>query len=588
MPLLTFLLALQTGDVRLDALTSLNAPRMTYAELGAWVGQKTGVPVYVVPAIRERKATVLVEDRPLSEIMDRVAQGLFLEWERTKDGYTLRLGPDVAKDEAQMQAAEAKAWMAGLKQKMDAMAEYSRYSPERVKSELADARSEWERLSKEKSPAADAAAARMGRLSSFDSNAFQRCAGELLAQVPAARREAIFTGTPIYGSDKASAGFLPLSGSAVAKLSSYGTSAKPDSRLLFSVRFEPAKRLLWLVASPSGGSGLAQTMQGSEDATFQQTLSAQALAQRWKSWAVADAKLLATPIERKEPQPEKAGHTPYRAVSELLVDLHARTGLPIVADGFRQAVVARHPPEGATLKAWLDSVNSYYTDSRFRGYQLRVRATGGWLSLRHYRFWQQVGREVPEARIRTLEAAARRSTGASVDDFAAFAGSLTPEQAPWTAGPDIVMEAPNKTLEGNVPFLQFWNSLPSVLRRTAATPAGLQVRSLQAHQQRLYYACFADKQGSIFGTQDEYLRYWLPGGLPLPDGMRLFVNLDAKIQALDNDDKQYWSFTGGGPGETTGVPGVTASLGTPELKGFAYFMVPLRRGMPVQEPRIGN
>jgi hypothetical protein len=72
---------------------------MTYAEMGAWFGQKTGVPGYVVPAIREWKATVLAEDRPLGEVMDRVAEGLFLEWERTKEGYTL-VGPDVARDEA--------------------------------------------------------------------------------------------------------------------------------------------------------------------------------------------------------------------------------------------------------------------------------------------------------------------------------------------------------------------------------------------------------------------------------------------------------------------------------------------------------
>ncbi|RYG25667.1 hypothetical protein EON82_06200 [bacterium] len=111
------------------------------------------------------------------------------------------------------------------------------------------------------------------------------------------------------------------------------------------------------------------------------------------------------------------------------------------------------------------------------------------------------------------------------------------------------------------------------------------MRSLQAPQQRLYYACFADKQGSIFGVGDEYLKYWMPGGLSLPEDMRLFVNLNAKVQALDNDDKQYWSYTGDGTG---GVPGVTANLGTPEQRGFAYFMVPLQRGMPVQEPRIGS
>ncbi|RYG24129.1 hypothetical protein EON82_11820, partial [bacterium] len=449
MPVLSFLLALQAGDPKLDVRVSLNAPRMTYAEMGVWFGQQMGVPVYVVPAIRERKATVLVEDRPLKEIMDRVAEGLFLEWERTKDGYTLRLGPDVARDEAQMQAAEARAWTAGLRQKMDAMADFSRFSPERVKSEVADARAEWERLSKDPSPEgkakADAAAARLGRLSSFEANAFQRCAGELLAQVSPARREAILAGSPLYGSDKAGSGFLPLSEAAVAKLSVYDGERKPGDRLLFSIRFDPAKRQLWLVSSPSNGGGVAQTMQGSEDPTFQQALSGQALVQRWKSWAVTDAKLMAMPIARKEMPVEKAGQTPYRALSEILVDLHARTGVPIVADGFRKAIVARHPPQGANLKAWVDSINSWYSDQRFRGYQLRVRATGGWLSLRHYRFWQQVRREVPEGPIRTLEAVARRRYGWTVDDFAAFAGVLTPEQAPWTSASEIVMDAPNKT-----------------------------------------------------------------------------------------------------------------------------------------------
>ncbi len=559
------------------------APRLTYAELGAWVQKATGAPVYVAPPIRDRKATVLVEDRPVRETMDRVADALFLVWEREAGGgYALRLRPEVAEGEKTMVRAEAEARLGALRRQMDALAEFGRYSPERTKAEIAEARDEVARLKKAGEPTEEAQE-RLSRLSTFDAMGHVRAAGSLLSQLSAGARGAILSGSTPVASNRGEKGFLRLPQEAVDALAKNDGAIKPDSRVLFSLRYEPMKGELWLVEKPIGGGGSATTLGGDLDVEARKRLADEPMTARMRDWAAQDAGLMATKVRPEKPQPEKPGPTPYRALSELLVDLHARTGLPIVADGFRVAVVARHPPEGADVKAWLGSLGNW-TDARFRGYKPLVRAADGWLQMRMPRYWNQLAREIPESRVLPLEAAARRPGGAKLEDYAAFAGRLTPVEAPWTRGQDLVMEAPNKTLEGNVPFLRLWNALGGGMRGAATSPVGLSARSLSGPQRRLYDACFDDKRGSLFGTDDKLLDMWF-GFAPMPSDLRLWVNPSASLNVLDTDDVRFWSYDSGRDG---GVPGVQANLGTPENRGFAWFMVPLGRGVAVRPPRVAG
>lgn len=315
------------------------------------------------------------------------------------------------------------------------------------------------------------------------------------------------------------------------------------------------------------------------------------MAKRLREWPKADPATMATPLLPKKPEETPARRiTPYKTLADLLVELHARTGLPIVADGFRLAMVAKRLPDGKDLAEWRRSLGNW-SDGRYRGYQPLLRADGGWVMMRHPRYWQQVAREVPEGPIRRLEASGRNGRF-TLDDVAAFGARITPAQEPWLAGDMLVMDAPSAAVEGKVAFLRLWASLPSGLRRNALA-AGVEARAMPPESYDRLLACLAEKRGAVFGDAKS-LPYLLPGGPALPDGLRLFVDASAKTMNMEYEEYIQGQYGTGWDSMRDSVPGVIARIGLPDVLGFQQYDIPLRPSRklwpdddPEPSPNIG-
>ncbi len=581
----------QADDARLSIRATLEAPRLTYTELGAWVQKASGVPILVSPAIRERKATVFVENRPLRETMDRAAEALFLEWQRTKDGYTLRLAPEIAGEETAMAAISAEESRRALRQRLDDLATFAALPKDQLKAEEDKDDAEAIAMDKETDRAQRMRRAelidRASTLASLRYQGYVRAEGLLLATLTPAQRGSILDGTILYASNHPSAGLLPLPNEAVAALAENYGQVSADKTVLYSIHYDSQKgEIAFAHAIPdgNGASGGGMTDRGDDSVRAREARAASPLGKRLSGWAKADPVLMATRLTPKRAEePMAKRQTPYKTLADLLVDLHARTGLPIVADGFRLALVAKRLPEGNDVAEWRRSLGNAYANgtSAFLGYQPLVRAQGGWLMMRHPRYWQQIPREVPEAPIRRLEAASR-SGRVAFDDVAAFGAAVTAAQEPWLDGDRLVMDAPSAAIAGKVRFLRLWASLPSVLRRTAVTERGLEARSLPSGSYGLFMACLEDRRGSVFGDE-KTVPYLLPGGLPLPDDLRLFVNPNATTSNQEYEEFDGEHYGTGWRFPQDGVPGVYATIGAlggPPLQSYGIPLRPSRKLWP--------
>lgn len=579
LPLL--LSVLQSDDPRLDVKATLLQPRVTYAEFGQWVQKSTGVAVLVSPAIRDRKMTVLVEDRPVKETMDKVSEALFIEWEKTKDGYTMRIPTKILSEEQGMRDLAASVQRDVMRKKLEEFVALSHKSVDQMKIEEEGVRNEAIALAKDTSPgAADRRAEltdRAALLSNLIYGGYMRGMAMIVAQFTPGQRDAVFRGQTLYAANPPQSGVAPIPKAAIAQMRENMGMLSEDKPMLFAINYKPEQEKIELsygCPQPTGASGGGTSIHGDDSAAYRLALANAPLGKRLAEWTKTDPAILATKLPPAKPAAKERHQTTYKTLADLLVDLHRRSGLPIVADGFRQAVVGKMLPDGADFAAWLRSLGPW-SDGRFRGYRPLVRGQGGWLMMRHPQYWRQVVREVPEEPIRKLEAASAKPTWATLDDFAAFASAVTPAQAPWLGQEDLVMEAPNAAVEGKVNALKLWAMMPSVVRKQATSELGVPINRLGTPLQQQVWACLNERRGSVFGSSKE-VAYLLPGGFPWPNDALVKFNLDSSTMNMDtgelvqdDPDNTGWNSM------TDSVPAVYVSIGTNEVSLQSY-SIPLR------------
>ena len=493
----------QGGDARLAVRASLERPRVTFAEFGAWVQNRTGVAVSVATAIRGRSATVLVADRPVGETMARFAGTFSLEWERTATGLRLRLPAKVAAEEATFLEAVERGRAAALRESVEALMALSALTSEEIEARFGD-------------PATESIL-----LSRYGQDPAALAAGAVLRGLSPAERERVMAGGRAFGSDRPGPGMVRLDPHWGIDLAKRLGSMGPPTGDETLVEEKPAAGVFaFLKGDPAGGgivvSVSAQDADGEALTTQIEKIGDDALPppdgpldHRLAAWARPDDPLLDAPL-KADPLPLANHPSGRHTLADLLVSLHRRSGLPIVADGFREAAWGAGAPDGKNARDWLGALRSGVSTPRYL-----VRASDGWLALRRPRYPERLMAEPGETAVRALE-----RSEPSLDALATFAQGLTPTQARSLGPEGLVMELSNAAVEDRVPVLRLWAALTPAERRRAFGEDGLRLAGLRGEASRRALD-FLGQVGGEESPDDALVRYLLPGAPPFPGDLVL-------------------------------------------------------------------
>jgi hypothetical protein len=213
-------------------------------------------------------------------------------------------------------------------------------------------------------------------------------------------------------------------------------------------------------------------------------------------------------------------------LADQLEYLHDRSGVPIIADGYRVFASFDDPIEGGTVGEWLKNAYVYDPEkARVCVFWAIYRTEKGWLMAKDRQYWTHLDNELPERYIRPLEAKARAGQPLWVDDYAELASHL----GPGGSFGDTVVHFNAHPIVGHGLSLRLWAQLSRGERRNAAH-GGASVASMSPEAIATYLEYL--RRDALFGLMDPKLIVsFLPGGPPLPDTMCLFYR-DTREQGV--------------------------------------------------------
>lgn len=381
---------------------------------------KTGQRILVEGRLAPRKLAIFVKDRAVAETMAHAADALEGDWSRTKDGWRLSPAPETAR----LEAAAPKLRDAVQRQAFAA----------------------WLREAVQPKPRA--------------SSGLEGRTAALLREIGLEKAtEALLAGEPLIATGDGRGRTIPIP----MEDAFYGANAPSPMNALLVVRRDPSSgrvtqtfRSLGQVTSNASLSNL--------DPMAAQKRVPDEIERRDVEWArssqeeVRDAKLRDLPAEID----------PYgsnlASLADLLARLHARSGVPVVAESFRAPTAFWGDPHGATVDEALRSVESGPVLSAGVGARFLWRGSGGWIIARTPEAWRLRMGEIAEGRIRPLE----KKGVPSLADYASLAGSLTAVQRSELEIFRPLATFPTVALRQGCGGLLVYDALPPAMRSRVA------------------------------------------------------------------------------------------------------------------------
>jgi hypothetical protein len=236
----------------------------------------------------------------------------------------------------------------------------------------------------------------------------------------------------------------------------------------------------------AGGMGHVSRLLDTSDADSQ--LKDQPLKERLKEWAKDESAGVLAIRLKSPPAARPAGYMAKAyTIAEHLEYLSDAAGIPVVADAFRQPASTEQYMTGATVGEYVQSLKSGTMSTTRQGY---FRTENGWLMFRHPHFWRMQTAEIPEKAFETLEAKSPGG-GFTLDEYAAFANSLTPSQVEAFLNFPPVTRFPRVPLVAALPALRLWGALNGGQRQSAYED-GVGYQSMTVPQRELYRQAILD------------------------------------------------------------------------------------------------
>lgn len=527
----------QSDDARLKKIDTVQAPYLPLSEFGRYITIKTRVPVRVDGPIAERKVAIFIKDRPISEVMTRVADTLFLEWVVEKDGYLLRLRPDVEKEEKEVEREETRLVQREVRSAIQNLVELGRKTVvgyreayRIAKQDLEESRRDTTEEGKKRTRELSVD---LGRKFPTSSGRVAWDAGYAFAQLNASQIERLFGGEPYFATNVPTPGMGRLAPNPQEMLTENGVEVKQEGNgMLLTGLYDPVARTFsynFRVLRNTGGiAGMGHTVEPLKSVVLMRELEKLPLLARLEAWGKErDEAVMKAPLEglAKPPEPHPTG---LMTQSDLLSWIHTKTGLPIVADAFRVALGHSEFSQNGTVETVLKGIAGQ-RDASVRSPYPYIRAEGGWLMMRHRNSWRRLRAEISERRIEVAEIHLSRG-GSTLEDYAELALSMTPEQA-WNAAQreNFIVRFRTDALK-SIPALRVWGSL-SADQRKVALGEGLPVEALKG-------SSLAMAKEFVFSfvrtgwVAEDWLTALIPGGSGVPAGTKLVVRYDGQGYTL--------------------------------------------------------
>jgi hypothetical protein len=430
-------------DARLSKQISLREEIISLEDLTAKLSKETGIRLSARRRVADRKVTIVFQDRPASEAMQRVTDCMFVAWYKVRDGYELDLTSEASAAETSTQASEREAARGGLR---DAVREIRRLwslSPDARKSEVgklelsyANARKAGESLDSPRMQLLNS------QISALHMGGFIEVTGPALTAAQLDNR-GVPLGTVWFASADVNdpVGQMQMEGFPTGKRS----GGYADAIGIVTYKEQNHELATRLLATPVNGAGTIQTSVGGWSIPTSNSTKPSELERLMESWQ----RPLSPEMSAKQLQEPKGEAPPSEFCSNMygraqhLADLADRSGVPVVADAFRRSFSQPMRLPGKTVGEWAKAYDKA-SKARWKGRPDVVREEKGWLLFREDHWWWSLSSEIPESDLAPLEAKAGKSRAPLVlDDYAKFVSRLTPQQiSPLERPADVLLRFP--------------------------------------------------------------------------------------------------------------------------------------------------
>ncbi len=457
LPFLLILLA-QGEDPALAVKVDVRVKIAPIDEAVAELGRAAHLSLQTSPAIRDLKATILVDKVPVGRVMTRLADVLRLKWKKEEGGYRLVNDPDAAAREAAYLKAEADSQRNEIERRLKNMAAVGRIPFGSIEEKTELARQDLAKM-KTGDPRFQAASDWLGTLDSAENLEFW-LQGKLLSKLTPSAWDRLMNGEPMSASTKPTGSGIALPADAVNYPLWRGDEGQGMKRTRMDIflRVDPENWNLQTRTDQAGESGDVNGMSraaGNEGpGGLNWALDEMAFPKELDAWGQEEFKDPVAQIKTNPNTPEKesAWWSDYRSSADQLEWLHDATGVPIVA-------MACRIPNRRSALTFDGTVAQYIKAWRGDG---AFRIEDGFLMHRPEAFWYVRRHEIPETILRELEA----KPAPTIDDYADFVSQVTDRQAATASETSsyLLRVSPYPLADG-VTALRLWGSLSKPQRQ---------------------------------------------------------------------------------------------------------------------------
>ena len=461
---------------------TISAKNMPVDDAVSILSKQSGLRLNVSVPFRDLKVTLFVKNQPAGLILDKLADVLDCRWDSQANIYFLVRPRDEDRKIDAFLAAEDAEWRSGAQSDAEKLANaatgsYSDFLQTMGKS-IDDAAAQG-------NPGPDPNLGGRRRMGPMHEPLLNRtnmesyAAGQLYRTLSDSAVSDLWAGqvlqTYLPGSDQ-SRGHGPL---LLIRYDAYGSH---DLEML--VPPQPAlERPFMVPTNLAPTTSLAQLPFGKE-------------LEAWPNLSAADDDVLNLPIQQNRPfgrppasdeeyQPymiQRMGSQPTLSMADQLQELAEKSGVTVVADGFRTAIEPnKRPVAGADVKGWLNSLVKTYGDY--------VKVEDGVVMARHGGFWRLRQYEIPESAFAPLE----KKKELTLDDYIGFASQLSDAQAESlrSINPPVTAFS-TEVIRNALPALRFVAALGQTPASGVAVPyeamnEGLRTQFVNAVEQALFW-----------------------------------------------------------------------------------------------------